>query len=83
MAGVEAITRFPGWEKEREGEEEKERVALSILTQAICTAGNAGHSVLRSTWLPAFTKLTATKMSVYCSSAEQDKLRDGPLQSNR
>ena len=55
----------------------------SLEASSISTAGNAVDAALCSTRLPTFTKLTATKMSVYCSPAEQDKPTDGPLYSNR
>lgn len=77
MAGLEAIMLFPGRGKKTAKE------WLFLEASSISTAGNTADSALCSTWLPSFTKLTATKMSVYCSPAEQDKLTDGPLHSNR
>lgn len=71
MAGLDAAPLFPG---RRERKEE---------ASSISTARNAADAALCSTRLPAFTKLTATKMSVYCSPVKQDKPPDGPLQSNR
>lgn len=41
------------------------------------------YSAMRSTRLPAFSQLTATKMSVYCSPTGRDKPTEGPLHSNR
>lgn len=69
------------WEEEGGGAEKEKRGSGSLETSSISTAGNAADAALCSTWLLVFTKLTATKMSVYCSPAEQDKPTDGPLHS--
>lgn len=78
MAGLEAIPLLPG-----RGEKRVKSGSHSLEASSISTAGNAADAALCSTWLPAFTKLTATKMSVYCSPTEQDKPTDGPLHTNR
>lgn len=75
VAGLEATPLFSGRGEEKSG-------SSSLEATSISTAGNAaGAAALCSTRLPTSTKLTATKMSVYCS--EQDKPTDGPLHSNR
>ena len=69
--------------REIEREIERQSGSCSLGAGSILTIGNAAAAAVRSTRLPAFSELTATKMTVYCSPAEQDKPTDGALHSNR